>query len=198
MMDEPTKALDTLLAGVRAGDAEAAAALVNRLYPVVMAVVNRRRPGTASPEDMAQDVFLKVFAGLPRFRGAGTSLEAWARRIAFTTCLNQLRHEKRRPELRWTDLTEDQAACAESMLRTEEPDDPRHQTAARELVTVLLEQLPAPDRLLLELIDLEQRPLPNVCQLTGWSAVNVRVRCFRARRRLRRALQRLLKEHDHP
>ena len=197
-MDDTTKDLDALLAAVRAGDADAATLLVERLYPVVMAVVHRRRPATASVEDMGQEVFLKLFAGLPTFRGGGASLEAWARRIAFTTCLNQLRHEARRPELRWADLGEEQAACVESLLQTEAPSEPRHRAAARELVAVLLRQLPAAERLLLELIDLEERPMADVCRLTGWSAVNVRVRCFRARRRLRHALKQLLKEHERP
>jgi RNA polymerase sigma-70 factor (ECF subfamily) len=196
MMDDTTKDLDALLAGVRAGDADAATSLVEHLYPVVMAVVHRRRPATTAPEDMAQEVFLKLFTGLPRFRGGGGSLEAWARRVAFTTCLNQLRHEARRPELRWSDLTPDQTACLEPLPEGGASGGAQDRAAARELVAALLGQLPAADRLLLELMDLEERPMTEICRLTGWSAVNVRVRCFRARRRLRAALGKLLTEHE--
>jgi RNA polymerase sigma-70 factor (ECF subfamily) len=110
--------------------------------------------------------------------------------------LNQLRHESRRPELRWTDLTEEQATVLETLRHTEPSEEPAQRVAAHELVAQLLASLPAPDRTLIELIDLEQRPLAEVCQLTGWSRVNVRVRCFRARRRLRRVLQRLLEPHE--
>jgi RNA polymerase sigma-70 factor (ECF subfamily) len=188
--------LDALLHQVRRRDSDAATRLVERLYPVVMAVVHRRRPRNADPEDMAQEVFLKLFAGLPAYRGGGASLEAWARRIAFTTCLNQIRHEQRRPELRWTDLTEPQAATLEALSADDSNATAADTVAARDLVQVLLNQLPAPERLLLELIDLEQRPLDEVRTLTGWSAVNIRVRCFRARRRLRRLLQRLQPHHE--
>lgn len=195
-MHASTTDLDALLTAVRAGDPEAAVALVERLYPVVMAVAHRRRPATMEPEDMAQEVFAKIFVALPGFRGSAASLEAWARRIAFTTCLNQLRHEARRPELRWADLTEAETAALESLRHTEPSEEPAQRAAARGLVAQLLASLPAPDRVLLELIDLEQRPLEEVCRLTGWSRVNVRVRCFRARRRLRRVLKQLLRSHE--
>jgi len=48
------------------------------------------------------------------------------------------------------------------------------------------------------LLELEQRPLDEVQQLTGWSRINIRVRLHRARRKLRRALARLLKDHELP
>jgi RNA polymerase sigma-70 factor (ECF subfamily) len=147
---------------------------------------------------MAQEVFLRVFNCLPGFRSRAASLEAWIRRIAFTTCLNQLRHEARRPELRWSDLTEEQAALVETLRVTDAAEEPAQRAAARDLVGRLLGSLPGPDRVLLELVDVEQRPMEEVCELTGWSRVNVRVRCFRARNRLRHALKRFLTDHENP
>ena len=61
--------------------------------------------------------------------------------------------------------------------------------AARELVERLLEELPPQDRLVLTLLDLEQRSTAEIAALTGWSRALVKVRAFRARLRLRAAVQ---------
>jgi len=141
-------------------------------------------------------VFLKIFTNLDGFRGPASSLEAWARRIAFRTCLNQLRHQRSRPELRWADLSEEQVEALDSVVLVGREPDPGQQASARELLGALLAQLPPKERTLLELLELEQRSLDEVQRLTGWSRVNIRVRLHRARRKLRRALARLLKDHE--
>ena len=71
-----------------------------------------------------------------------------------------------------------------------------NQTAARELVEKLLEELSPDDRLLMRLLYLEERSLPEIQVATGWSRVGVRVKAFRARRKLKARLAQLLKE-DH-
>ena len=58
--------------------------------------------------------------------------------------------------------------------------------SARELVDHLLSQLPADDRLVISLLDLEQRSVREIASLTGWSVTLVKVRAFRARRKLRK------------
>ncbi len=187
---------DALLARTRQRDPEAAAALVEFLYPAVMAVIQRRLPRGVDPRDLAQDVFLRMFTHLDGFRGSAASLEAWARRIAFRTCLNQLRRQRARPELRWADLPEEQADLLDSVLLVGHEPDPGQQAAARELLGTLLAQLPPKERTLIQLLELEQRTLDQVQELTGWSRVNIRVRLHRARAKLRRALARLLKTHE--
>ena len=57
--------------------------------------------------------------------------------------------------------------------------------AAREMLEKLLEQLPPKDRLVINLLDLEGRSVKEISQITGWSVTLVKVRAFRARRRLR-------------
>jgi RNA polymerase sigma-70 factor (ECF subfamily) len=69
--------------------------------------------------------------------------------------------------------------------------------AAAELVDRLLESLPARDALLLRLLDMEARSVAEVQQMTGWNQVLIKVRAFRARRRLRRILATLDREYDH-
>jgi RNA polymerase sigma-70 factor (ECF subfamily) len=63
------------------------------------------------------------------------------------------------------------------------------------MVEKLLSQLAAPDRLVITLLDLEQRSVKEIAQMTGWSVTLVKVRAFRARRKLR-ALAQALKETE--
>ncbi len=195
-MDESNQAVAVLLPRVRAREAAAAEALVELLYPAVMAVVERRRPRSVDAEDIAQEVFGKLFQHLDGFRGGAPELGAWVRRTAFTTCLNHHRWRKSRPELRWADLPEEQLAALEAVHADTAATSPAEQAGGRDLIETLLAQLPPKERLLVEMVDVEQRGWEEVKALTGWSAVNIRVRLFRARRKLRRIFNELLKSDE--
>ena len=196
-MDASSQAIATLLPRVRARDAAAAEALVEALYPVVIPVIERRRPRDVEANDIAQEVVLKLFTHLDDFRGDGPALLAWARRTAFTTCLNHHRRRKTRPELRWADLSEEQQAAVEATGADPHEPSPAERASARDLLETLLAQLPPKDRLLVQMVEIDQCPWDEVQALTGWSAVNIRVRLFRARRRLRRVLGPLLHDHEY-
>ena len=171
---------------VRQQDQEAAQALVEHLYPQVIRIVRCHLPRRVAEEDLAQEIFLKLFARLEQYEPrAGVPFEHWVSRLAVRTCLDALRAERRRPELRWSDLSEEEAAWVDFMVTeaAAPPDGPPSE--ARETVDRLLAQLSPPDRLVLSLLDLEQRPVKEIAQITGWSAALVKVRAFRARRKLR-------------
>lgn len=195
-MDDANQALAALLSRARARDAAAAEALVSAFYGVVMAVVERRRPKSVDAEDIAQEVFLKMFQWLDDFRGGPRELEAWLRRTAFRTCLDHHRYQRSRPEVRWADLSEDERAALDAIGRGDTDYSPAERAGGRELVDLLLSSLSAKERLLIEMINLENRDLEEVSQLTGWSEINIRVRVYRARRKLRRVLSELMRNHE--
>lgn len=91
--------LPLLLAGVRAGDESAARLVVERLYGQVRKIVLAHLPRRDDPEDLMQEIFLKMFSRLDQFR-ANVPFQHWVARIALTTCLDQLRRQQARPELR--------------------------------------------------------------------------------------------------
>src|SRR5713226_2658173 len=95
-------------------DDEAARELVRRLYPLVAKMVRAHRPRRTSEEDLSQMIFIKIFQKLPQFSGK-VPLEHWVSRIAINTCLNQIQSEKARPEIRYTDLSEQEAAVVENL-----------------------------------------------------------------------------------
>lgn len=193
MQDE---ALDSLacVERVRQGDEAAARSLMQHLHPLVLKIVRAHRPRRTSEEDLTQSVFMKMFTHLDQFSG-GVPLEHWVSRIAVNTCLNQLRHEQARPELRYADLTEEEEQVVQSLAATTEELPIARQVAARELVDRLLELLPPEDRLVLTLLYLEERTPEEVRQRTGWSTTLVKVRAFRARQKLKKHLAHLLKEY---
>jgi RNA polymerase sigma-70 factor (ECF subfamily) len=195
-----TAALDVeeCLEGVRRQDAAAAHALVEHLYPLVIRIVRAHLPRRLAEEDLAQEVFLKLFTRLEQYgRRPGTPFEHWVSRLAVRTCLDSLRAERRRPELRWGDLAEETAAWLKYMLLAADAAPPTPAAAARETVEILLGQLAPADRLAITLMDLEERPVKEISLLTGWSVALVKVRVFRARRRLRKVAQAWKDEVPH-
>lgn len=185
------------LARVRAGDDDAARALVEHLFPLVMKIVRSHLPTRAAEEDLAQDVFVKVFNRLEQYGVRGdTPFSHWVSRLAVTTCLDALRAQKRRPELRHADLSEAEVQWLE-FFTSSAPAESAPETdaeAVREAMQKLLATLPPDDRLVLQLLDLEGRSVKEIRELTGWSESLVKIRAFRARRRLRKQAEHLRAE----
>ncbi|MBI3878753.1 MAG: sigma-70 family RNA polymerase sigma factor [Verrucomicrobia bacterium] len=177
---------------VRGRDEAAARALVEHLHPLVLKIVRSHLPRRVAEEDLAQDIFLKVFERLGQFRGS-VPFEHWVARVAVTTCLDQLRAQKRRPELRWADLTETEAEMLDAVITSANVPHPAQALAAKEIVTRLLECLSPQDRLVITLLDLEEMTLAEIRKLTGWNETLIKVRAFRARRKLRKHLEDLEK-----
>ena len=183
---EPATDLSGLVARVVAGDEQAGSEMVERLWPLVIRIVRRHLPRRSSEEDLSQEVFMKIFARLDQWR-AEQPLEHWVSRVAVNTCLDALRWQKRRPELRWADLSETEAEVLDNVLHDESETTSGDVVAARELAHKLLETLKPSDRLVLTMMDMEGRSVADVQRHTGWSATLVKVRAFRARRKLRKA-----------
>ncbi|MEI7939428.1 MAG: RNA polymerase sigma factor [Verrucomicrobiota bacterium] len=190
-MPEPEFDVTACVKRVRLRDEESARALFRHLYPLVARLVHSHLPRRTSAEDLVQTVFMKMFASLDSFSGT-VPLEHWVSRIAINTCLNQLAAEKARPELRWADLSEEQAQALEATTAGQAELDPTQNLASREIVEKLLAQLAPTDRLLMTLLHLEGRSVDEVRQITGWNVPVIKVRAFRARRKLRKHFEKLM------
>jgi RNA polymerase sigma-70 factor, ECF subfamily len=175
---------------VRENDPEASQELINELFPLVMKIVRGHLPRRMDPEDLAQIVFIKIFQKIEQYHG-DAPFPHWVSRIAVNTCLNELRSEKARPELRWADLGEEQAEALERVMDRSNATPIDQDVATRDLADRLLETLPARDRLILTMLDLEERSVADVSEMTGSPEAVVKVRAFRARRKLRKEMERL-------
>ena len=185
------------IADIRAGDEAAATALVERLSPLVLKCVRSHRPRRTSEDDMVQAVFMKIFSKLDQFSGQ-VPLEHWVSRITINTCIKQLDYESVRPELRMSDLREEEEAVVQQLAASPEELPGDYALGARELVAKLLTLLRPDDRTVITLLHLESRSTEEVSRLTGWSVPVVKVRAFRARNKMRRALKSLLARDSVP
>ena len=189
-MAEDSFDLPACLERVRRRDQVACRELVEHLYPLVIRIVRSHLPRRVAEEDLAQDIFLKMFTRLEQYQG-NVPFPHWVSRIAVTTCIDQLRAQKRRPEFRWADLSENEAEVLDNVLTDERDVTPGDALEAHELVHKLLDQLKPDDRLVIQLLDLEQKTIAEISAQTGWNQTLVKVRAFRARRKLQKLFQEL-------
>ena len=171
-------------------DDEAARALVRKLYPLVAKIVRAHRPRRTAEEDLCQMIFIKVFQKLSQYSGK-VPLEHWVSRIAVNTCLNQIEWEKVRPELRHADLSVEEQAVVENLATSAEELAPDQRFASRQLVEHLLTALKPVERLAVDLLYLQGRSVEEIRKMTGWSAALIKVRAFRARKKMKQQLAKI-------
>ena len=189
----PESDVSALVQAALADDDDAARELVRHLYPLVVKIVRAHRPRRTSEEDLCQMIFIKMFRNLADFSGQ-VPLEHWVSRIAVNTCLNQIASEKVRPEIRQADLTEEESAVVEQLATSSEELNPEKQFAARQLVEHLLEGLKPAERLVIDLLYLKGQSVEEIRKVTGWSAPLVKVRAFRARRKMKQLFEKISRE----
>lgn len=179
------------------GDDEAATHLMEFLYPQVMSIVRARLPRRGCVEDLAQDIFIRIFRKLEQYSGK-VPLKHWVSRIAVNMCTNAYHKAKANQELRLADLGEEEAHAIESLTTCDDELEPSQSWAARELVDKLLETLNVKDRLLVDLICLRGYTYNQAREKTGWNISAMKVRMFRIRKRLEKTLYRLTSEQAGP
>lgn len=168
---------------VRANDQQAARELVEHLNPLVTKIVLSRKPWRMSAEDLIQEVFLKMFTRLDQYQG-NVPFRHWVSRIAVTTCIDNLRFHRRRPEYRWADLSEAEIESLDAILKNQKETPVNDALSASELVHKLLAELKKEDEMVLRLLDLEQKTIAEISSITGWNQSLVKIRAFRARKKL--------------
>jgi len=178
------------------GDESAFAEIVRRYSPRVFSTASRFFRQRSLVEEAAQEVFLKAFTQLGSFEGRG-SLEGWLTRIATNTCLNMLRAGKRRPELTVSDLSDEEDQWLEQQLSDTKQRSVESNLVAADLADRLLSVLSPEDQQALLMIDGEDASIKEVAEATGWSESKVKVRAFRARKKIREAMEKLLRSRDH-
>lgn len=184
-----------LVAAVLREDENAARELVRILYPLVARLVRAHRPVRSAEEDLCQMIFIKVLQKLSQFSGK-VPLEHWVSRIAVNTCINQIQSEKARPELREADLSEEQVAVINNLAATTGELAPDESFASRQLVEHLMTGLKPAERLVIDLLYLQQRSVAEIRRLTGWSGALVKVRAFRARAKMKQLLSNMTAQEN--
>jgi RNA polymerase sigma-70 factor, ECF subfamily len=151
-----------------------------RVFAVAGGILRRRE----DVEDIAQQVFLKAYFSLKRF-DQRAAFSTWLYKITVNECWDMLRKKKVRPLVYESDLSEEQArqVIASDQKRTTEPDISQ-KLEARQRVERLLEGLEERDRLMLVLKEVEGFSIEEIADVLDLNANTVKVRLFRARRRI--------------
>jgi len=181
-----------LIAAVLRGDRASFEPLVAKYSPRVFATARRYARRESEIEDIVQEVWLKAFDKLGSFRGEAP-FEHWLMRMTVRTCYDFLRGHQRNREMAFSEISEPEEDWLDRFVAdpgsaAEEAD------AARTLVARVLEKLSPEARLVIQLLEIEDRSVKEIAELTGWSVPLVKVRAFRARAEMRKILARVAKD----
>jgi RNA polymerase sigma-70 factor (ECF subfamily) len=184
---------DHLIELTLGGDELAFETLVHKHSRRVFSIARHFFRSPETVEDIVQETFAKAFFSLASYR-RGASFEQWLAKIAVNNCYDELRRRKKRKESLITDLSEDEEGWLENKLSRAAFDvhfSEAEREKAAEISDKLLSKLPVDDRMILILLHAENNSVREISQIMGWSEAKVKIRAFRARHALRKALARL-------
>lgn len=181
-----------LIAAVLQGDAASFEPLVEKHSPRLFATARRYARREDEVQDIVQEIWLKAYQKLASFRGEAP-FEHWLMRLAVRTSFDFLRRHQRNRESSFSELSEPEADWLDRFVAEPEA-APEDAEAARLLINRVLAELSPPARLVITLLELEDRSVKEIARLTGWSVPLVKVRAFRARAEMRKILARLARD----
>ena len=181
-----------LIAAVLRGDPESFEPLVQKYSPRVFATARRYARRESEVDDIAQEVWVKAFQKLGSFRGEAP-FEHWLMRLTVRTCYDFLRSHQRKKELSFSELSDPESDWLDRFVSPGEQST-ENADAARQLVERILQKLSPAARLIITLLEIEDRSVKEIAALTGWSIPLVKVRAFRARAEMKKILNKLTKD----
>ena len=181
------------------GDVEAFAVVVNAHQRLIAADLARRLPAQ-DVQEVAQDAFIRAFRSLPSYRREAP-FRIWILRIARHAAMDFWRKKYRRRDQLFSDLDDPALVRVEATQqerRAEQQADREAQDSAREWLAAALLRLSPDDRAVITLVELEERSMEDAARRLGCGLSAVKVRAFRARRRLKAILEDLRPGKDEP
>ena len=146
-------------------------------------------------EDIGQDVFVRLYFSLDQLRTAEV-FEPWLYRLTVNAAYDYLRKKRRNPSVRMADLSEEQITAADATASGKQLSEDRQKGDIVELTSILLDQVSEEDRILLTLKEVEGLSLKELEKIYQVNENALKVRLFRARKRVLRAYERLKKRHE--
>jgi RNA polymerase sigma-70 factor (ECF subfamily) len=190
-----SSARPSLLAQARRGNREAFAEMVTPYVPGLYQRARRLTGNTADAEDVSQEALLKAWSRLKQFSGTedenANDFRAWVSRIGANASIDLLRARRDGKVV----SLEERIGASEETLGSGVPareDNPEERYGRREMGQLLADaivQLPPDLRQACLLRDVMHYSTKEVAEQLGISLMAVRLRVFRAHRRLREKLQ---------
>ena len=180
---------NALIQRTLAGDARAFEYLVRRHQDGVAAFIWRIVPSALDREEVVQDVFLKAYRNLGRFRG-NSSLSTWLYSIAWRTAVSKTR----RKQIDAREYVDDIDSPGEAQMgsNTVESDE------VSQLLRASIARLPAEDRAIITLYHVQGCTIDEISMIIEKPAGTIKSSLFRARKRLKDDLMPLVSGLEHP
>jgi len=175
-----------LIERARAGDSAAFNDIVIAYRKRILGTIARAIGRPEDVEDVAQEVFVRLYFSLDQLRAAEV-FEPWLYRLTVNASYDYLRRAKRRNESRMADLSEQQVLMADSRAGSRQESEERHKSQTREFMNALFEHVSEEDRLLLTLKEVEGLSLRELEAVYSVNENALKVRLFRARQRVLKA-----------
>jgi RNA polymerase sigma-70 factor (ECF subfamily) len=175
-----------LIRRAQKGDSAAFNEVVLAYRKRILGTITRLIARSEDVEDVAQEVFLRLYFSLDQLRTPEV-FEPWLYRLTVNAAFDYLRKQKRRPEYRMSDLSEQQVMLADAMAGGKADHDEQRQTKVREAVDALLGAVSEADRILLMLKEVEGLSLKELEKIYKVNENALKVRLFRARQRVLKA-----------
>lgn len=188
---------EDLMARVAEDDERAFSDLVGRFKGRVTNLISRVLNDRESSDDLAQEVFVRVFVHRRNYR-TGSKFSTWVFTIAANLAKNEIRRRVRRRN--WFSLDALTEVFSDSMIQLADPTEGREQVLEREqlqgAVGEAIATVPEKYRLALVLRDIEGLSYEEIAEVLGVPGGTVRSRINRARSMLKRKLQPLLRKQE--
>jgi RNA polymerase sigma-70 factor, ECF subfamily len=176
----------------QSGDAAAFNEIVQAYRKRILGTVFRLIGRREDVEDVGQDVFVRLYFSLGQLRTPEV-FEPWLYRLTVNAAYDYLRKRRRNPALRMADLSEEQVSAADAVASGKRLSEENRRAEFSELMNALLDQVSEEDRVLLALKEVQGLSLKELEAIYDVNENALKVRLFRARKRLHRAYERLMK-----
>jgi RNA polymerase sigma-70 factor (ECF subfamily) len=177
-----------LIERARSGDDAAFNGVVTAYRKRIFGTIARLIGRPEDVEDVAQDVFLRLYYSLDQLRTPEV-FEPWLYRLTVNAAYDYLRRQRRRHESRISDLSEQQVLMADAAAGREVDLDAQHKARVSETVQELLQAVSEQDRMLLLLKEVEGLSLKELESIYNVKENALKVRLFRARQRVLKAFE---------
>jgi RNA polymerase sigma factor (sigma-70 family) len=163
---------------LKEGDTNAFAVLVDLYKDMVFTLSLKMLKDREEAEEVSQDTFLKIFKSLSKFNGE-SKFSTWIYKVAFNTCLDRLKKNKRpQPFAGLNEFTEQEAISLINVL------DSIEERERKQMIQDCLHGLPGEDSFLLTLYYFEEHSVEEIAKIIGINPNNVKIRLYRSRKKL--------------
>jgi RNA polymerase sigma-70 factor, ECF subfamily len=175
-----------LILKAKQGDDQAFNQVVQAYRRRILGTIARLIGRPEDVEDVGQEVFVRLYYSLDQLREPDV-FEPWLYRLTVNAAYDYLRRQRRRPEARMSDLSEEQVVMADADAGTLAQREEVRQGKVRDFVNSLLGAVSEEDRILLTLKEVEGLSLKQLENVYKVNENALKVRLFRARQRVLKA-----------